>query len=77
MLVCDLVAYHVRTFSLNVSEAPKYTPNVRYQQDVSAATVQEWEKELLEDPKVDRVLYDLDQSHILIVLLEPPRSRRS
>lgn len=34
------------------SEAPpKYTPNVKYQQDVSAAIVQEWEQELMEDPK--------------------------
>ncbi|KAI8935273.1 hypothetical protein NX059_007861 [Plenodomus lindquistii] len=30
---------------------PKYTPNVKYRQDVSAAAIQEWEKELMEDPK--------------------------
>ncbi|CAN9364469.1 unnamed protein product [Alternaria alternata] len=30
---------------------PKYTPGVKYQQDVSAASVSEWEKELMEDPK--------------------------
>ena len=33
-------------------EAPRYTPGVKYQQDVSAASVSEWEKELMEDPKV-------------------------
>ncbi|KAK1919979.1 hypothetical protein P3342_002274 [Pyrenophora teres f. teres] len=30
---------------------PKYTPGVKYQRDVSAASVSEWEKELMEDPK--------------------------
>ena len=38
------------------SLAPSYTPT-KYQQDVSTATVQEWEKELMEDPKVPRHAY--------------------
>jgi hypothetical protein len=35
-----------------MSEAPSYTPITRHQQDVSASTVEQWEKELMEDPKV-------------------------
>ena len=38
-------------------EAPRYTPGAKYQQDVSAASVSEWEKELMEDPKVQQHHY--------------------
>ncbi|KAF1833766.1 bleomycin hydrolase [Decorospora gaudefroyi] len=30
---------------------PKYTPSAKYHQDISAASVSKWEKELMEDPK--------------------------
>lgn len=30
---------------------PKYTATTKYQEDISATTVEEWERELLEDPK--------------------------
>jgi hypothetical protein len=37
---------------LTSNKAPRYTAIAKHQQDVSAATVEEWEKELMEDPKV-------------------------
>ncbi|KAF2199824.1 bleomycin hydrolase [Delitschia confertaspora ATCC 74209] len=30
---------------------PQYTPIIAHKQDISASTIQEWEKELMEDPK--------------------------
>lgn len=36
----------------NEFAAPKYTPLARSQQDISAADIGQWEKELMEDPKV-------------------------
>jgi bleomycin hydrolase len=33
-------------------QAPKYTPITKHQQDVSASAMEQWEKELMEDPKV-------------------------
>lgn len=36
----------------NHNTAPSYTPLVRRGQGVSTASVGEWEKELMEDPKV-------------------------
>jgi len=51
--VCDL---HASLFScLLNSDRPKgrtQAPVVAHQQDVSTAAIGEWEKELMEDPKV-------------------------
>ena len=55
-------------------EAPRYTPGVKYQQDVSAASVSEWEKELMQDPKVLHTALVLSPTYRL---LEPPRPRSS
>jgi bleomycin hydrolase len=37
--------------NLTLLEAPKYTP-LKYQRDITAASVEEWERELMDDPKV-------------------------
>jgi bleomycin hydrolase len=47
--------HHTRRRVSNMSEAPRYTPITRHQQDVSATTVEQWEKELMDDPKVDYI----------------------
>lgn len=57
---------------LNAHEAPKYTPYVKHQQDISPDAVQEWEKELMEDPKVRHMQAKCNLK--LITLLESPRS---
>jgi bleomycin hydrolase len=44
-----------RRFLKHHTRAPRYTPITRHQQDVSATTVEQWEKELMDDPKVDYI----------------------
>jgi bleomycin hydrolase len=50
--------FSIRSYSgsryLTLDKVPKYTPTARYQHDVSAATISAWEKELMEDPKVQQ-----------------------
>lgn len=47
---------------------PKYTPLVRHEQDVSAAQVGQWEKELMEDPKNRLALAALSSNNANAVL---------
>ena len=53
-LVSSAVSLVSLLFKSKRLEAPKYTPITKHQHDVSATAVGEWEKELMEDPKVLR-----------------------
>ncbi|RMZ73788.1 bleomycin hydrolase [Pyrenophora seminiperda CCB06] len=48
--------------------APRYTPSVKYQRDISATSVSEWEKELMEDPKNRLALAALSSNSARAVL---------
>jgi hypothetical protein len=68
-----LMLYNMKISFPDRPAAPKYTAITKHQQDISAGAVQEWEKELMEDPKVYKE--SLWYSNLLTEAKESPCSR--